>query len=215
MVDYPWKSGEAEHTHAILFPVIRDTLRQAAASGRTLRVLDVGSGNGALTAAIAGLGHDVMGIEPSAEGIAQARRHFPGVRFESGSGYDDLRDRFGTFDIVVSCEVIEHLLTPGVYLKRIREVLGPESLAIISTPYHGYIKNLAIAAFGKWDFHHHPAREWGHVKFFSRRTLNELAAEVGLQEAAFHRVGRVPVVAKSMISVFRPVPVQSLGGSHG
>jgi 2-polyprenyl-6-hydroxyphenyl methylase/3-demethylubiquinone-9 3-methyltransferase len=75
-------------------------------------------------------------------------------------------------------------------------------MAIISTPYHGYLKNVAVAVAGKWDTHHSPLWEGGHVKFWSRATLRTLFQEAGLREAAFYRVGRLAPFAKSMVCVF-------------
>ena len=39
--------------------------------------------------------------------------------------------------------------------KRVYDLLEPGGLAIISTPYHGYLKNLALAASGKLDSSFH------------------------------------------------------------
>lgn len=203
-VEFEWQSSAVEASHAYLLPRVLEILSRQFGGRTGGSVLDIGSGNGSMTAVLASKGYAMVGVEPSTAGVALAREAYPAVRFELGDGYEDLRERFGLFDAVVSCEVIEHLLTPGVYLKRIREVMKDGSIAIISTPYHAYLKNVLIAASGKWDHHHHPTREWGHVKFFSRDTINDLAATAGLREVEFHRVGRIPIVAKSMISVFAP-----------
>jgi 2-polyprenyl-6-hydroxyphenyl methylase/3-demethylubiquinone-9 3-methyltransferase len=73
--------------------------------------------------------------------------------------------------------------------------------AIISTPYHGYLKNLTIALLGKYDAHHNPLWDHGHIKFWSPSTLGTLLEETGFQDVSFARVGRVPPLAKSMIAV--------------
>src|ERR1700690_2188618 len=46
------------------------------------RILDLGCGTGHLTAEIAAVGALTVGIDQSADMIAQARRQFPGLRFE-------------------------------------------------------------------------------------------------------------------------------------
>ena len=202
MAEFPWASARPELSHSYLLPPVLDVLGRRLRDKADARLLDMGSGNGSMTAAIAEAGYPIMGVEPSAEGVEQARENFPGTRFERGDGYEDLAERFGTFDAIVTCEVVEHLLTPGRFMKRLRESLNPGGFIVMSTPYHGYLKNVLVALAGKWDFHHHPEREWGHVKFFSRDSLNRLAGTAPLREVEFHRVGRLPPIAKSMISVF-------------
>jgi fructose-1,6-bisphosphatase/inositol monophosphatase family enzyme len=73
----------------------------------------------------------------------------------------------------------------------------------VSTPYHGYWKNLALALAGKLDNHFTALWDHGHIKFWSIATLRHLLQEAGFQSIAFHRVGRIPLLAKSMIAVAR------------
>lgn len=75
--------------------------------------------------------------------------------------------------------------------------------AILSTPYHGYWKNLAMALSGKMDAHFTALWDHGHIKFWSINTLTALLEEAGLRDLHFERVGRFPALAKSMIAVAR------------
>ncbi|MGO7422681.1 hypothetical protein ACCT09_23060, partial [Rhizobium ruizarguesonis] len=74
-------------------------------------------------------------------------------------------------------------------------------IAVMSTPYHGYLKNLALAAMGKMDDHFMPLKEHGHIKFWSKNTLSTLLLDTGFDNVRFEYVGRIPVFAKSMIAV--------------
>jgi hypothetical protein len=56
---------------------------------------------------------------------------------------------------------------------------------MISTPYHGYFKNLAIAAVGGFDNHVKPLCDDGYVKFWSVHTLRTLLEEAGLRSIEF------------------------------
>ena len=49
-----------------------------------LRVADVGAGTGILAGALAGLGADVVAVEPDPAMLAELRRQLPGVRAEEG-----------------------------------------------------------------------------------------------------------------------------------
>ena len=74
-------------------------------------------------------------------------------------------------------------------------------VALITTPYHGYWKNLALALTGTMDDHFTALWTHGHIKFWSRGTLGQLLDEAGFENIRFHRVGRIPPLAKSMIAV--------------
>ena len=80
---------------------------------------------------------------------------------------------------------------------------GMDGVAIVSTPYHGYLKNLSLAISGKFDAHFTALWDHGHIKFWSRRTLSILLNEAGFSEVHFRRVGRIPALAKSMIAIAR------------
>ena len=92
---------------------------------------------------------------------------------------------------------------PRDYARTLVDLLEPGGTAIISTPYHGYLKNLALAATGRMDRHFTALWDHGHIKFWSIRTLSRLLSEAGLQDIRFLRVGRVPALAKSMIAIAR------------
>ena len=70
-------------------------------------------------------------------------------------------------------EVIEHLYQPRAFVLFIRSILEASGGGqfIVTTPYHGYLKNLTIAAANKMDHHLSALWEGGHIKFWSRRTL--------------------------------------------
>jgi hypothetical protein len=70
---------------------------------------------------------------------------------------------------------------------------------IISTPYHGYLKNLALSVFNHWDKHHTPLWDGGHIKFWSKRTLTVLLEEQGFKVEKIIGVGRLPYLWKSMV----------------
>jgi 2-polyprenyl-6-hydroxyphenyl methylase/3-demethylubiquinone-9 3-methyltransferase len=163
--------------------------------------LDLGCGSGATVNMLAELGIEVVGVDPSESGIALARAAYPACRFEIGSAYDDLASGLGRFPLVVSLEVVEHCYDPRRFARTLFDLVAPGGTAIVSTPYHGYLKNLALAATGKLDKHFTALWDGGHIKFFSISTLRQLLAEAGFQDIRFIRVGRIPPLAKSMVAI--------------
>lgn len=165
------------------------------------RIFEIGCGNGATAKRLSDLGYDVVGVDPSESGIRVANKAFPGLCLYVGDAYDDLRGRYGTFSIVISLEVIEHCYRPRKLAQSVFDLLEEGGVGIISSPYRGYWKNLALAISGKFDSHVDALWDGGHIKFFSIRTLGRLLREVGFAEIRFRRVGRIPVFAKSMLAV--------------
>ena len=200
---YKYSDARNSHSHAYLLPTVKAELARIRekSSSSELQLFELGCGNGSLAAVLTDDGWNVAGVDPSVEGIKIANSNYPLLRLEIGSASDDLAARFGRFPAVISLEVVEHVYAPRDYAATIYDLLKPGGTAIISTPYHGYLKNLALAASGKMDEHFTALWDHGHIKFWSIQTLTFLLQEAGFQNIRFVRVGRVPALAKSMIAV--------------
>ena len=191
----------APHSCAYLLPAVLKMLPRLSSSSR---VLDVGCGNGAIANAFLDSGCHVVGIDVSSDGIEVARRLYGAnsrARFEILSAGIDMLEQLDErpFDLVVSTEVIEHLYNPAALAKGAFDALRPGGCFICSTPYHGYLKNLALAATGSLDQHFEARDVGGHIKFWSRRSLSDLFREVGFRGLQFRGAGRVPLLWKSML----------------
>lgn len=164
-------------------------------------ICDLGCGNGHISSRLAALGYEVTGIDASASGIKVARHAYPGVKFIEALIDRDLSQTTGqtNFDLVISSDVIEHLYRPSDLLEASRSLLKPGGHILIGTPYHGYFKNLVIAATGKMDAHFSALHDGGHIKFFSVRTLSQLLRSHGFEDLSFSYYGRAPWLWKNMI----------------
>ena len=198
---YSYASTDGAHSDAYLWGTVEAILNNRLKD--QARVFDLGCGNGTLARRLQSIGYEVCGVDPSEDGIEHAKRADLATRLEIGSAYDPLAEKFGTFPAVVSLEVVEHVYYPRLFAKCVSDLLEPGGLAIISTPYHGYLKNLALSLSGRWDGHFTALWDHGHVKFWSIATLTELFRELGMERESVHRVGRIPILAKSMILAFR------------
>jgi len=161
-------------------------------------ICDLGCGNGHITGRLAALGYQVTGVDASASGIKIARRTYPDVEFVEALIAGDLK-RLGSFDLVISSDVIEHLYRPSDLLEAATALLKPQGQLLLGTPYHGYLKNLALAASGKMDAHFSVLHDGGHIKFFSVRTLSQLLVTHGFSDLSFTYYGRAPWLWKNMI----------------
>jgi 2-polyprenyl-3-methyl-5-hydroxy-6-metoxy-1,4-benzoquinol methylase len=197
---YRWRSAAPTCAHAYLWPAVQRIFAAGVAAGRARRAFDLGCGNGAMARVLSDEGWQVAGVDPSQEGVAYGRAR--GLNLHVGSGYDDLATAFGRWPFVLCLEVVEHVYFPHRLARALSELCEPAGLAIVSTPYHGYCKNLALSLVpGAWDRHHHPLSDHGHIKFWSERTLRGLLIGAGFKSVRFRRLGRVPALAKSMIAV--------------
>jgi 2-polyprenyl-3-methyl-5-hydroxy-6-metoxy-1,4-benzoquinol methylase len=147
------------------------------------RVLDVGCGSGVVSALLADLGADVVGVDANAGAIAYARTTFggPRTRFELGR-VDELGFAAGSFERVYCLEVIEHLPVFQVQelLRSLSGLVTPGGTLTLTTPNYR----------GTW-----PLIEWTldalrlvprlaeaqHVSRFTRHTLGPMLSSTGWQ----------------------------------
>ncbi len=198
---YRYHNAANSHSHAYLLPTVEKILATHFQNRENKTLFDLGCGNGSVAAYFASRGYGVVGVDPSTDGIEQANKEFPQLQLRNGSAYDDLRKTYGTFAAVISLEVVEHVYAPRDFSSTLFNLVEPGGIAIVSTPYHGYVKNLVMAAAGKMDSHFTALWDHGHIKFWSCKTLGTLLSESGFRDIQFYRVGRLPVLAKSMIAL--------------
>ncbi len=160
------------------------------------RVLDYGCGMGALLAetvshcGAAGVGYDV-----SETAIRLARKLYPEVDWREGSA--PLPEPDGSFSVVLCSEVIEHVFDTDEMFTEFARLLRPGGKLLLTTPYHGWLKDAALLFSGGMERHYHnPYGE--HIRYYSRRTLRQVLARHRLREGAFHGIGRMAYLWRSM-----------------
>ncbi len=162
-------------------------------------ICDLGCGNGHIAGQLASLGYQVTGIDASRSGIRIAQSTYPNVIFIDALINRDLQNSLSEFDLVISSDVIEHLYRPSDLLETAFALSKPGGHVLIGTPYHGYLKNLALALSGRMDSHFSVLHDGGHIKFFSIRTLSQLMMAHAFTDLTFSFYGRTPWLWKNMI----------------
>jgi SAM-dependent methyltransferase len=97
------------------------------------RVLDLGCGEGQIARlAVAGGATEVVGIDPSAAQIGEASRRGGGVRYVRG-GAERLPFPAASFDVVVTCLVLEHVPDLDAAVGEVARVLAPAGRFVLFT----------------------------------------------------------------------------------
>jgi 2-polyprenyl-3-methyl-5-hydroxy-6-metoxy-1,4-benzoquinol methylase len=198
--NYGWENPAGPNSCNYITPKILKILKFL----HVRRIADIGSGNGSLCGVLQKEGYEVVGIEQDAKGFDISNRSYPNIKFYNlgvEGNPNQILNQEDSFDAVVSTEVIEHLYSPHLLPIFAKEFLKKNGYLIVSTPYHGFLKNLALSLLNKWDAHHTPLWHGGHIKFWSKNTLSALFEEHGFRLIYFYGVGRVPFLWKSMILV--------------
>lgn len=203
--EYLYKDNQLNQSHGFLIKPLLSMLPKSVGDQK-LRVLDLGCGNGSLSSYLTEQGYEVIGMEESPSGVEIARRNFTNCQFIQGSIYSPPQEILNnSFDIVISIEVVEHLFYPKELPRLAKKCLKPNGTLIITTPYNGYLKNLALSLLGKMDKHFTVLWDGGHIKFFSVKTLEKLVKDAGYRDLNFQFAGRSPYLWKSMLCSATPV----------
>lgn len=140
-----WKYGSAWPPSHRAFGRLRALLAlQSAAGLRPRRVLEVAAGGGGLSAALAARGCEVVVNDLRGEVIRGAVAEFETagkIRIIPGDMFQLSPAEAGVFDLVVACEVIEHVAYPGKLLSHLAQFLAPGGRILLTTPNGSYIRN--------------------------------------------------------------------------
>jgi SAM-dependent methyltransferase len=171
------KYGSHKRIHRMLVGNFVRRARELLALAAPTSILEVGCGNGDLAAHLfdvnAGNSHrhfDYIGTDVSEEMISQAQRRYPGRTFRQASAYA-LPFANMSFDLVIACEVLEHLTEPADALAELGRVCKGHLL--VSVPWEpcwrilNLLRGKYLTAFGNTP---------GHLQHFSRGQIQRLVA---------------------------------------
>lgn len=208
--------------------------RELKGEKRYIRILDVGCGNGVqMTFPLGAQGYAVTGIDMHESSIqyAKSQNSFTNVEFWK-SDIKNLKEVLNgqKFDAVVLSDILEHIENPSELLKHVAQVLKPHGIILISIP-NGYgpfeienfvLRKTGVLAIGRRllkrekdvPYNH----ESGHIQFFTRRRIHEMAEAAKLSVSDFRKgcflggsasnfvISRVPALVRANIRLGRHIP---------
>jgi len=138
--------AEARHRN----PWIADQLARAFGA-RPVRVLDLGCGGGFLANDLAARGHEVTGLDTTAENLTVARARDGTGRVSYVRG-DALALPFadGSFDVVCAMDLLEHVEQPASLIGEAARVLAPGGMLVFHTFNRTWQANLVVIKGVAW-----------------------------------------------------------------
>jgi len=147
------------------------------------RVLEVGCHCGDITRLLKEVKKcSVTAVEIDSEASKYASRYC--VRLVVGDVQDETvweRVRRSKYDVVILADVLEHLLYPGVVLRRCVEVLRPGGCVIVSLPNIAHWTIRLSLMKGMFDYTETGILDSTHLRFYTVKTARELLMNNGLE----------------------------------
>jgi GT2 family glycosyltransferase/2-polyprenyl-3-methyl-5-hydroxy-6-metoxy-1,4-benzoquinol methylase len=144
------------------------------------RVLDVGCGAGWLGEAIKSRQDAIVyGIDSASDAAGEAKRRLDRVwNMPVEEAVSELTDGF--FDCIVTADILEHLVDPWTVLAQLRRKLAPNGTLVASIPNVGHWAVISGLVQGSWRYETEGLLDRTHLRFFTRRSVNELFWTSGL-----------------------------------
>lgn len=187
-----------------LFPTFRnryrfvqDQMRRLSGRYQFERALNLGTGEGDYDRMLAAYAREVVGCDVNEEDLAHARQinaDILNLRYEANDALN-LTYPDAHFDLVVSCEVIEHVGKPERMVAEIYRVLKPGGIAVMTFPSREFpITYDPVNRIGHWWHRpgkpeyliHQGAYAFGHDYLIPAVPFKRWVTELGFEIHAFH-----------------------------
>jgi 2-polyprenyl-6-hydroxyphenyl methylase/3-demethylubiquinone-9 3-methyltransferase len=185
---YGWNFGPARPPSYWAYGRMRALLAEAdAVACQPRRVLEVAAGDGALCAVLAARGCQVTANDLRTETLAENLVRFSNadqIRLLGGNLFELDPEQTGRFDLVIACEVLEHVAHSVDFLRQLRRFLEPGGRALVTTPNGDFFRNRLPTWSQVTDFQALESQQFkpdadGHLFLITPDEMAHLAAESG------------------------------------
>lgn len=136
-----------------------------------LRILEVGSGRGALLRHLLAQGHTIEGVEINPDRIEESRRIHGPLPITRVAG-TRLPFRDESFDVVLSFDVFEHIRDSDDHLREVHRVLAGGGRYLLQTPNkwtNSVFETIRWRSFSSWRADHCALHSYGQLRRRLRR----------------------------------------------
>jgi len=158
---------QKNNSHTIAYEYIESLGRN------NLKILEVGCSSGYFGEFLKFQGHTVWGVEPSltSSKVASSKLDvvFNGFFEDFIKAYPEER-----FDVLVFGDVLEHIPDPTLVLNDCHDILNNGGIIVVSVPNVSHIAIRAMLFEGRWQYSELGIMDYTHLRFFTRRTIQEL-----------------------------------------
>ena len=221
---YVWRAGQQRRLEMIV-----------RAAGERIQglILENGCGVGMYVEHLSPFGGTVIGLEYDFERAAEARTNSPHIINAAG---ESLPLPSGTFDLILSHEVLEHVRDDRAALCEVVRALKPGGRAVIFVPNRGYpFETHGIYWQGKYRFGNKLFINYlpralrdklaPHVRVYSAKDLEKLFAGLpvrfiertivfGAYDNIIARFGPLGKILRGILQLFERTPLKIFGLSH-
>ena len=159
------------------------------------RALDLGCGDGRLTAEMADAGAKPVGVEIADAALDRARASYSELDFRLAPIEGPLPFEDGSFELVWASEVIEHVADTARWLSEARRVLAPGGRLLVTTPSHGRLR-IMVGGIERFS---EPLGD--HLHLYTRSSLGQLLEEFGFHDLEIRTAGGPPGLRRLLLAV--------------
>jgi ubiquinone/menaquinone biosynthesis C-methylase UbiE len=166
------------------------------------RILDIGCQSGWLCDHLHNLGYVPFGVDIEEDLINNGKRKYPHIDFRVGDAEINIPFQNEYFDYVFAGDIIEHVRYTDRFIHELNRVMKQNGVLILTTPYHGVIKNILIAII-KYEMHYNP--EFPHYRYYTVKSLTDVLIKRGFKVETIKLLGPLPFLANSIFMAAKKV----------
>lgn len=160
------------------------------------RILDLGAGEGALSARLSDLGFQVISADKDQVNFKCKKSKFFCINFDlidEINGFVEAHEDY--FDAVLGVEVIEHVENQWQYISQLMKMLKPGGMVLITTPNtSSWLSRLIFFFTGRFHQFSDDDLLYGHINPISPWELSMILSDSGAKDIQIAPAGTLPAV---------------------